>query len=71
MTAHTHIEPTIFPNELMALMGIKHPNTLRLHIQAGKIPPPDVQISQKTRYWWASTLVKAGLIPGRGNGGNA
>jgi hypothetical protein len=52
----------IFPRDLMAMLGIKHANTLRTHIKAGKVPPPDVRLTQKTRYWWRSTLVRAGLV---------
>ena len=54
-------EIPIFPRDLMATLGITHPNTLRVQIKARKIPPPDVSISAKTRYWHRSTLVKAGL----------
>lgn len=52
----------IFPDELMKLIGIRHPNTLRVQIKSGKIPKPDVRLSQKTRYWHRSTLVQAGLL---------
>lgn len=53
----------IFPRDLMAMLGITHANTLRTHIKTGKVPPPDVQLTQKTRYWWRSTLVRAGMLP--------
>jgi hypothetical protein len=46
----------------MKMLGIKHPNTLRLKIKSGQIPEPDVQLTQKTRYWHRSSLVKAGLL---------
>lgn len=59
----TQLEIPIFPADLMALLGISHANTLRTQIKAGKIPPPDVQITQKTRYWHRATLVKCGLLP--------
>ncbi len=52
----------IFPADLMAILGIKHPNTLRLRIKEGKVPRPDVQLTQKSRYWHRATLVRAGLI---------
>ena len=35
---------------------------LRLKIKSGQIPEPDVQLTQKTRYWHRSSLVKAGLL---------
>lgn len=52
----------IFPADLMAILGIKHPNTLRLRIKEGKVPAPDVRLTQKSRYWHRATLVQAGLI---------
>ena len=59
----TAADTPIFSADLMALLGIQHPNTLRTQIKAGKVPPPDVRISQKTRYWHRATLVKVGLLP--------
>jgi hypothetical protein len=56
-------EIPIFAADLMRLLGITHPNTLRVQLKDGKIPQPDVRISQKTRYWHRATLVKAGLLP--------
>lgn len=56
------LEIPIFPADLMKVLGITHSNTLRVQIRDGKVPKPDVQISQKTRYWHRSTLVKAGLL---------
>lgn len=56
-------EQPIFPQDLMTRLGFKHRNTLRVAIKDGKIPKPDVQLSQKTRYWHRSTLVNAGILP--------
>lgn len=53
----------VFPKEMMALLGIEHPNTLRLKIKRGEIPEPDVRLTQKNRYWFRSTLVSRGLLP--------
>lgn len=58
----------IFPADLMRLLGYTHRNTLRVAIRDKRIPPPDVQLSQKTRYWHAATLIKAGLISADGGG---
>lgn len=58
----TH-EPPVFAEELKALLGLTHSNTLRIKIKEGKVPPPDVRISQKLRYWHRSTLRRAGLLP--------
>lgn len=58
------VDIPLFPADLMRLLGIRHPNTLRQQIKAGKVPEPDVKITQKTRYWHRSSLVKAGLLPG-------
>lgn len=52
----------VFPADMMKLLGIKHPNTLRIRIKSGQIPEPDVKITQKTKYWFRSSLVKAGLL---------
>ena len=46
----------------MQLLGIRHANTLRTWIKEGRVPEPDVRITQKTRYWHRTTLVKAGLL---------
>ena len=58
------IESPIFAAELKSLLGITHTDTLRVKIKEGKVPPPDVKLTNKTRYRWRSTLVKAGLLPG-------
>jgi hypothetical protein len=58
----------IFPADLMRMLGYTHRNTLRVAIRDKKVPPPDVQLSQKTKYWFRSSLVNAGLIPADGGG---
>jgi len=58
----TTADTPIFPSDLMTLLGITHPNTMRCHIKAGRVPPPDVRLTAKTRYWHRSTLVRAGLL---------
>lgn len=63
----SHYEIPIFQADLMALLGIKHPNTLRLQIKAGRVPGPDVRITQKTKYWHRASLVKAGLLQAEAN----
>ena len=52
----------LFAADLMRLLGITHANTLRVKIKNGQVPPPDVKLSQKTRYWHRATLVRAGLL---------
>lgn len=52
----------LFAADLMRLLGITHANTLRVKISNGQVPPPDVKLSQKTRYWHRATLVRAGLL---------
>jgi hypothetical protein len=52
----------LFANDLMRLLGITHANTLRVKIKNGQVPPPDVRLTQKTRYWRRSTLVRFGLL---------
>lgn len=55
----------VFPKEMLALLGNIHPSTLRDQIKAGKIPDYDVKLTQKTRYWYRSTLERAGLLKAR------
>ena len=57
----------LFAADLMRLLGITHANTLRVKIKNGQVPPPDVKLTQKTKYWFRSSLVKAGLLPGQQN----
>lgn len=52
----------LFAADLMRLLGITHANTLRVKIKNGQVPPPDVKLTQKTKYWFRSSLVKAGLL---------
>lgn len=52
----------IFAADLMVLLNIKHTNTLRLKINAGLVPPPDVRLNQKMRWWYRESLVAAGLL---------
>ena len=59
----TPTDTPIFPADLLRQLGLTHMNTLRSHIKAGRVPQPDVRITQKTRYWHRSTLVQAGLLP--------
>lgn len=50
----------IKPPELRKRLTIC-PETLRRHMKAGKLPPFDVRLSQKTRGWKRSTLRAAGV----------
>jgi hypothetical protein len=56
------METPYFTKDLMGILGVTSTETIRVGIKKGKIPPPDVRISQKTRYWHESSLIKAGLI---------
>lgn len=55
-------EIPLFQADVMALLGITHPNTLRQWVKQGRVPAPDVRITQKTKYWHRTSLVKAGLL---------
>jgi hypothetical protein len=55
-------ETPIYAHDLMAILNFKHVNTLRLAINRGAVPPPDIQLSRKTRYWFRSTLQRAGIL---------
>lgn len=53
----------VFPHELRTYLKIKSASTLRDQMKSKKIPAFDVVVTQKTRYWFRSTLVKHGLLP--------
>ena len=59
-------EIPLFPKDVMALLGITTSDTLRKYIKAQKVPAPDVVVTRKQRYWWRSTLERAGLIQKEG-----
>ena len=46
--------------ELARLLGVGS-ECIRRYIKTGKIPPPDVDLSLRTRGWRLSTLRKAGI----------
>lgn len=56
-------EKIYYAQDVKKLLNIKHTNTLRLRILEGRVPAPDVRVTMHTRYWYRSTLVKAGLLP--------
>jgi len=53
-------DPVIFRADLMARLGIAG-ETLRRYMRDKKLPPPDVDMSQRKRGWRLSTLRKHGL----------
>jgi len=57
----TNIDIPVTPLQLRQHLGISA-TTLRDHMQNQKIPPFDKVISQKTRYWHRSTLLRAGIL---------
>lgn len=61
MTAQ--IEPMVSFDELRKVLGGLHPDTIRVKIKAGKLPPPDWQASQRLRMWRRQTLIAWGLLP--------
>jgi len=50
----------IWRTELAALCGVTS-ETIRRWTKSGKLPPPDVDFSFRTRGWRLSTLQKAGI----------
>lgn len=50
----------IWRADLQAKIGVSS-NTIRRWIIAGKLPPPDVDISRRTKGWRMSTLHAAGI----------
>lgn len=59
MTDQT-IDPVIWRADLAKRM-CRSSETLRKWLKSGKLPKPDVDISQKTRGWKLSTLRAAGI----------
>lgn len=54
------IDPVIWRADLAKRLN-RSSETLRQWIKAGKLPKPDVDLSQKTRGWKLSTLREAGI----------
>ena len=52
----------IYASDLKRLLNITSTAALRNQIKSGKVPPPDVRNTQKTRYWHRSTLERIGLL---------
>lgn len=53
----------VYPSELMRFLKIEDGGTIRRQMKAGRLPPFDKVLSQKTRYWHRRTLVQAGILP--------
>ncbi len=47
--------------ELTELLGQVSSETIRRWLNSGKLPPPDVDLSRRTKGWRLSTLRAAGL----------
>jgi predicted site-specific integrase-resolvase len=56
----TQNDPVIWRADLAKRLH-RSSETLRQWIKAGKLPKPDVDLSQKTRGWKLSTLRAAGI----------
>lgn len=50
----------IWRPDLQTMIGV-HSETVRRWLKAGKLPAPDVHLSQKTLGWRVSTLRAAGI----------
>lgn len=55
------LQQPVFPSELASALGIQIKSLSRL-IKEGRVPPPDVQLTLKTRYWHRATLEAINLI---------
>lgn len=51
----------IWRRDLMAMFGVTSSETIRIWMRNGKLPEPDVNLSQRTKGWRLSTLRNAGL----------
>lgn len=65
--SHTAVAPApsadrmVTRAELAKLLGGVSSETIRRHLKAKKLPPPDVQLSRQTAAWRLSTLKAAGI----------
>lgn len=53
-------DPVIWRSDLQTKMGVTS-NTVRRWILSGKLPPPDINISRRTKGWRLETLREAGI----------
>lgn len=53
-------DPVIWRPDLQARMEVTG-NTIRRWIISGKLPPPDIDITRRTKGWRLSTLREAGI----------
>lgn len=53
-------DPVIWRPDLQERMGVSS-NTIRRWMLERKLPPPDVDLSRRTRGWRLSTLREAGI----------
>jgi hypothetical protein len=51
----------IWRRDLRAALNNVSDETLRQWLKTGKLPPPDIDLSQRTRGWRLSTLRRAGI----------
>lgn len=59
-------ETPVYPKEMMGLLGVTRTFSMNRLIKAGRVPEPDVKISQRVRYWHRATLRNKGLLPQQG-----
>jgi predicted site-specific integrase-resolvase len=52
----------VYAHDLRETLGISA-NTLTMWLRQGRIPQPDVKITNRTRYWLRSSLVAAKVLP--------
>ena len=51
----------IWRRDLMKMFGVTSSETIRCWMRSGKLPEPDVNLSNRTKGWRLSTLRNAGL----------
>ncbi len=54
------VDRIIFRRDLCKMLGVGS-ECMRRYIKAGKVPPPDIFISQQTMGWRLSTLQASGI----------
>ena len=56
-----NLQQPVFPADLAAALGIQI-KTLTRMVKDGRLPPLDVRLTAKTRYWFRETLVAKNIL---------
>lgn len=57
-----NLQQPVFPADLAAALGGIQIKTLMRMVKDGRLPPLDVRLTAKTRYWFRETLVAKNIL---------